>query len=398
VSKKPKKLRAEFRKNRVPRPRRGDLTRSFAADEDRTLDAPREERLTGKGDLTRKRTVIGEEADIDKAGFAVLREVAGTARRGRVLKVHGLTSVVQAEDGSIHQCVTRRLLRTLSTDQRHVVAAGDWVSFSLDPSGDGLIERIEPRRGVLSRTSRGRQHIIVTNVDQMLIISSAAEPYLKPNLIDRFLVTAEQHKIRPIICINKVDLVDRSSLEPLVGVYSRMGYRVLLTSAKTSLGTPALRRVLSPQPPVPSPESPAASPESAVPSLQLASVVVGQSGVGKSSLLNMIDPGLNLRVATVSAESQKGRHTTTTAQLIPLAAGGYVIDTPGIRQFQLWDVIAEEVAGYYRDLRPYVSLCKFPNCTHTHESDCAIKDAVADGRLDARRYESYCQLRAGESE
>jgi ribosome biogenesis GTPase len=269
----------------------------------------------------------------------------------------------------------------------------------------------------------------VTNVDQMLIISSAAEPYLKPNLIDRFLVTAEQHKIRPIICINKADLVDRASLMPLVGVYARMGYRVLLTSAKTGLGVPALRRIMSGPRGADIPvrhdepssrirensEAPAADPsefsriplpEGAVPhhpssfSLHpsLASVLVGQSGVGKSSLLNMIEPGLNLRVATVSAESQKGRHTTTTAQLMPLAAGGYVIDTPGIRQFQLWDIIPEEVAGNYRDLRPYVSLCKFPNCTHTHESDCAIKDAVADGRLDARRYESYCHIRAGDLE
>ncbi|HEY2148262.1 MAG TPA: ribosome small subunit-dependent GTPase A [Pirellulales bacterium] len=390
MSKKPKKLRAEFRKNRGARPRRGDLTRSFAADEDRTIDAPREERLTGKGDLTRKRTVVGELSDVDEAGFSVRREVTGASRRGRVLKVHGLSSVVQAEDGSIHQCVTRRLLRTLSTEQRHVVAAGDWVTFSSDPSGDGLIERVEPRRAVLARSSRGRRHIIVTNVDQMLIISSAAEPYLKPNLIDRFLVTAEQHKIRPILCINKVDLVDRAGLEPLVGVYSRMGYRVLLTSAKTGLGIPALRRVLSPGSGI---RKTSVSP---VPSV--ASVVIGQSGVGKSSLLNMIEPGLNLRVAAVSAESQKGKHTTTTAQLIPLAAGGYVIDTPGIRQFQLWDVIPEEVAGFYRDLRPYVSLCKFPNCTHTHESECAIKDAVADGRLDARRYESYCHLRAGDLE
>ena len=159
---------------------------------------------------------------------------------------------------------------------------------------------------------------------------------------------------------------------PLVGVYSRMGYRVLLTSAKTGLGI----------------DSPAAPSRAGA----AASVVVGQSGVGKSSLLNMIEPGLNLRVAEVSAESQKGRHTTTTAQLLRSPHGGYVIDTPGIRQFQLWDVIPEEVAGCYRDLRPYGNLCKFPNCTHTHEADCAVKDAVADGRLDARRYESYCHL------
>ena len=123
-----------------------------------------------------------------------------------------------------------------------------------------------------------------------------------------------------------------------------------------------------------------------------ASVVVGQSGVGKSSLLNAIEPSLDLRVGEVSERNQKGKHTTTTAGLIPLAMGGYVVDTPGIRQFQLWDVIPEEVAGYFRDLRPYVSLCRFPNCTHTHEAHCAVKDAVADGRLDVRRYESYLSL------
>jgi ribosome biogenesis GTPase / thiamine phosphate phosphatase len=376
MAKKQKKIRADFRKNRGARPRRGDLTRSFAANEDQTIDAPHDERISGKGELTRKRTIVGQQSDGDQAGLSVSPQADASSRRGRVLRVHGLSSVVQSEDGSLHNCVTRRLLRTLSTDQRHVVAAGDWVYFRSDPSGDGIIEQIEPRRAVISRTSRGRQHIIVTNVDQLVIISSAAEPYLKPNLIDRFLVTAEQHKIRPVICINKADLVDRADLEPLVGVYSRMGYRVLLTSVKIGLGIDRLRRVMTGG----------------------ASVVVGQSGVGKSSLLNMIEPELNLRVAEVSAESQKGRHTTTTAQLLPLSHGGYVIDTPGIRQFQLWDVIPEEVAGCYRDLRPYGNLCKFPNCTHTHETDCAVKDAVADGRLDARRYESYCHLLAGDLE
>ena len=127
------------------------------------------------------------------------------------------------------------------------------------------------------------------------------------------------------------------------------------------------------------------------------SVVVGQSGVGKSSILNAIEPGLELKVSAVSLETEKGRHTTTAAQLIPMQAGGYLVDTPGIRQFQLWDVIPEEVAGYFRDLRPYVSLCRFPNCTHLHEADCAVKDAVAEGRLDVRRYESYCQMYLGDA-
>ena len=126
------------------------------------------------------------------------------------------------------------------------------------------------------------------------------------------------------------------------------------------------------------------------------SVVAGQSGVGKSSLLNAVDGQLDLPVSEVSHETQKGRHTTTTAQLLPLSFGGYVVDTPGIRQFQLWDVIPEEVASFYRDVRPYVSLCRYPDCTHTHEEDCAVKNAVADGRIDDRRYESYCHLFCGD--
>ena len=127
-----------------------------------------------------------------------------------------------------------------------------------------------------------------------------------------------------------------------------------------------------------------------------ANVIVGQSGVGKSSLLNRIDPSFQLDVGPVSEENEKGKHTTTTARLLPLAGGGYVVDTPGVRQFQLWDVTAEEVGGFFRDVRPYVSLCCFPDCTHTHEDGCAVKNAVADGRLDERRYESYCHLFAGD--
>jgi ribosome biogenesis GTPase len=218
--------------------------------------------------------------------------------------------------------------------------------------------------------------VIVANVDQLLIVGTAAEPYLKPNLIDRFLITAEKSQIRPIICINKIDLIDPADLMPIVGIYSQMGYEVLLLSAKTGFGIPRLKRRLAGR----------------------QSVISGQSGVGKSSMLNAVEPGLALRVGAVSAESQKGQHTTTTARVLSLAGGGYVVDTPGLRQFQLWDVIPEEVAGYYRDLRPYVSLCKFPNCTHTHEEDCAIKNAVADGWVDARRYESFCQVLEGDGE
>jgi len=372
---KKKKIRASFRKNREVRARRTDWTRQFDEHGFEEEDPHQQERISGKGELTRKRTVRGDALDTgDEPGLEVHLEVdEAVCRQGRVLSVHGLISDVEDEEGRMHQCATRRLLKTLSTEQRHVVAAGDRVWFrpveDTDPP-EGIIERVEPRRGSICRTSRGRQHIIVTNVDQLLIISSAAEPRLKPNLIDRLLVTAEKGGVRPVVCINKVDLVDPASLQPLVGVYSQMGYEVLLLSAKTGFGVDRFHRMLIGQ----------------------ESVVTGQSGVGKSSLLNAVDPQLGLRVRAVSVGTEKGRHTTTTARLLPLACGGYVVDTPGIRQFQLWDVIPEEVPGFFRDLRPYVSLCRYPDCTHTHEDDCAVKNAVADGRIDERRYDSYCHL------
>ncbi len=375
VNKKKRKIRAEFRKNHDTRKRTSDFTRQFARDDDSHEQMAPSERISGKGALTRKRTIQGAESAAEDAGRAVELHVdTNVSLAGRVLSVHGLASVVRAENGETFRCATRGLLKSLSTDQRHVVAAGDRVWFRPQAGQEGLIERVEQRRGVLCRTSRGRQHVIVTNVDQILIVTSAAEPMIKPHLIDRMLVSAENALIRPVICINKIDLIDPVDLQPLIGVYGQMGYPVIMLSATTLLGVDRLRDIVR----------------------NKESVLAGQSGVGKSSLLNAIEPNLQLRVRTVSAESQKGRHTTTTAQLIPLQEGGFVVDTPGVRQFQLWDVIPEEVAGFFRDLRPYVSHCRFPDCTHVHEEGCAVKDAAADGRLDVRRYESYCHMASGD--
>ncbi len=377
---KKKKIRTSFRKNRNVRTRPTDWTRQFEEHgfED---DAPKQqERISGKGDLSRKRTVHGTEVGTgDEPGLEVQLDVDEAAcRPGRVLAVRGLISTVCDQHGKLWQCAVRRLLKTLTTEQRHVVAVGDRVLFrpveNTDPA-EGIIERVEPRHGSICRTSGGRHQIIVTNVDQLLIVVSTAEPPLKPNLIDRLLISAEKGNVRPTVCINKIDLIDPAALQPLAGVYAQMGYDVLLLSAKTGFGIERFRRVL----------------------LGCESVVAGQSGVGKSSLLNAVDPELNLRVREVSSDTSKGRHTTSTAELLPLSFGGYVVDTPGIRQFALWDVIPEEVLAFFRDFRPYVNYCRFPDCTHTHEDDCAVKNAVADGRLDERRYESYCHLIGAEA-
>lgn len=375
MAKKKRKLRTTFRKNREVRARDKNISHDLTGADSRSIDAPHGERVSGKGSISRKRTVAGADFFEDEAGIHVLPEVdRDVCRLGRVLRVQGLHSIVRDETGCEVSCSTRRILKTLATDQRHVVAAGDVVWFLPEGETQGVIERVEPRHGVVSRTSRGRQHVLVANVDQLVIVTSAAEPRIKPNLIDRLLVTAERVGIRPIICINKIDLIEPADLMPLVGVYAQLGYDVLMTSVASGMGIERLRDRLADQ----------------------ESVVSGQSGVGKSSLLNAVEPDLQLRVQEVSLESQKGRHTTTTAELIPLSFGGYVVDTPGIRQFQLWDVIPEEVAGFFRDLRPYVSRCRYPDCTHTHEDGCAVKDAVADGWIDARRYESYAQIRKGD--
>jgi ribosome biogenesis GTPase / thiamine phosphate phosphatase len=378
---KKKKIRADFRKNRTVRARTSDWTGRYRQHGFEDEAPPQSERISGKGDLTRRRTVHGDaRPDETGSGFGVQLTVdESICRRGRVLNGFGLLSVVEDENGIIYHCATRRILKTLATDQRHVVAAGDRVLFRpverSDPK-EGIIERVEPRHGCICRAVRGRQHVLVANVDQLAIIASAAEPRLKPHLIDRLLITAEKGGVHPLICINKIDLADPADLQPLVGAYGQMGYDVLLLSAKTGFGIERFRLAM----------------------LGRANVVAGQSGVGKSSLLNALDPNLQLDVQPVSEDTEKGKHTTTAARLLPLAGGGYVVDTPGMRQFQLWDVTPEEVAGFYRDVRPYVHLCHFPDCTHTHEADCSVKNAVADGRLDERRYESYCHLFAGDAE
>ena len=345
--------------------RQSDFTREFQSGKELS-DLQHGERVSGKGDLTRKRTVADKPDGSDNTDEDLID--------GRVISAHGLKCKVMSNDGRLFECAIRQVLKSLSIDDRSAVVAGDHVRFRADTPQDGMIEHVQPRRGIISRTSRGQRHIIVANVDFLLIIASASQPSLKPVLIDRFLLTAKQCDVEPVIVINKIDLVDPTPWQPLIGAYAAMGFRVLLTSAETGVGVDYLRALLTGK----------------------QTALAGQSGVGKSSLLNAVQPGLGLAIGRVSVDNDKGRHTTTASKLIPIEGGGAVFDTPGIRQFQLWDISAGEVAGLMPDMRPYVSACRYPNCLHTSEDECAVKDAVADGRIDARRYDAYCHLLEGD--
>jgi ribosome biogenesis GTPase len=366
----------DLRKNRSKPPRQRQWTRGYQEhgfDEEATTQS---ERVRAKGDLSRRRTIIQEEGNDAASGQEPADMPAVDAAEcipGRVLRVHGLQSVVEAEDGKQYRCAVRRLLRTLATDERNIVATGDRVWFRPAVNDEGFIERVEPRHGLLTRASRGREHVLVANVDQVVIVVSLVEPELKPHLIDRYLASAEQGGIAPLICLNKADLVEPAAYQSIIGLYSQLGIPTRLTSATTGQGIDWLRQRL----------------------IDRQTVFAGQSGVGKSSLLNAIQPELGLRVREVSAVNQKGRHTTTTAELIKLDFGGWVVDTPGIRQFQLWDIIPEEVEGFFIEFRPFVPLCAFPDCTHTHEERCAIKEAVEKRLISASRYTSYLGMFSG---
>jgi ribosome biogenesis GTPase len=394
---KKKKIRVDMRKNRAKPPRRRDWSGALHPESDEAT--PAKEQIRAKGELSRKRTIIQDDAGEGQSEAAEMPAVdVGQCLAGRVLRAHGLQNVVETEDGRQFRCAVRRLLKTLATEERSIVAPGDRVWIRLAPSsspprkqgnggtnlagpagssvgpsseaGEGFIERVEPRHGMLTRASRGREHVLVANVDQIVIVVSLVEPDLKPHLIDRYLVSAEQGGITPIVCLNKVDLADPAHYQPLIGYYCQLGITAFLTSAVNGQGIDRLRKLLKDR----------------------ETVFSGQSGVGKSSILNAIQPGLALQVREVSEATQKGRHTTTTAQLLRLDFGGWVVDTPGIRQFKVWDILPEELEGFFPEFRPYVHLCQYPDCTHTHEDRCAIKNAVFRRQISDHRYTSYLGL------
>lgn len=365
-----KKVRVDLRRNKQVRTRQQNLTDELLNNQESAEDVDLSERVTGRGELSRRRTLV----DVSSEGNQLVRMVAEEGlRRGRVISFIGLHIMVRDDvENCEFSCSVRGLLKSMARDSRNVVVTGDRVLFrQKGDANQGVIERIEPRHGLLSRGSHGREHILVANIDQVLIVGTAADPDFKPQLIDRFLVSAERLNIEPIICINKIDLVDPTTLLHHLRTYGRIGYNVVLTCAVDGRGIDQLRHLLR----------------------NRQTAVSGQSGVGKSSLLNCIDHELGLQTADVSDWTRKGTHTTRRARLLPLSFGGWVCDTPGIRQFELWDISIDEVDGYYIEFRPFISCCRFPNCTHIHENGCGVKEAVAQQLISVARYNSYLRLR-----
>jgi ribosome biogenesis GTPase len=385
-----RKLRVDFRQNRQQPRRSDDWTRRYRQEQDELVDERLAESVRAKGELSRKRTVI-----VDEDAAPVVDEALW--QPGVVTAVHGLVCRVDDARGRPWDCTARRVLRTLLIEQRSSVTVGDRVWFSdhaKTHAGEavGVIERVAERSTVLSRRDRRkREHAIVANADQLLIVASIAQPALKPHLIDRYLVAAAKGDLRPVICFNKcdlqpeaIDLEDETvaesepdderrgapSIDELFAEFRALGYRCIRTSATERIGLDELRREL----------------------VRHTTVLSGQSGVGKSSLINALQPGLNLKVMEVSSDTEKGRHVTALARLLRLDFGGYVVDTPGIRQFDLWNVEPGELEACFTEFVPHVQNCHFNDCHHRQEEGCAIIGAVEAGEISERRYFSYLKM------
>ena len=301
---------------------------------------------------------------------------------GIILKAQSGFFTVRSERGDFVCQLRGRLKKEKAAAD--LAAIGDRVRLAPQPDGTGMIEVIEPRRTALvRRPPRGSKRsdvrwetaqVLIANPDQAVFVFACAEPAPHVRMLDRFLILAEVIQVPALICANKADLVTPGIAQGIFDLYHRIGYHVIYTSAATGQGVAELRDRLRGN----------------------LSILAGPSGVGKSSLLNVVQPGLGIQTRSVSQATTKGRHMTVHPELIALDIGGYVADTPGIRALALWDVQPEELDGYFVDIRPLVSQCEFNDCSHTHEPGCAVRKAVDNGRIARSRYDSYTRLRAGE--
>jgi ribosome biogenesis GTPase / thiamine phosphate phosphatase len=289
---------------------------------------------------------------------------------GRVVEYMGRTVRVNHQ-GENFSCRLRSTTRIASRDSTPVTV-GDRVYFLPGADNEGVITETLPRTSRLSRASRLHneiEQVLVANVDQLLLVASVQEPHPKPEFIDRVLIAAACQSLTAIICFNKIDLEDSDS-DRLVDTYSKAGYQVLRTSATTGEGLDQLDSLLRGS----------------------LTVLAGQSGVGKSSLANALDTSLDLKVGRVIASSQKGRHTTTRSILLPFHDDGFIIDTPGLRIFELWNLEPEMLRDFFPEFRQLAPECRFSSCQHRSEPGCAVKAAIESGEVSEERYRSYLHI------
>jgi ribosome biogenesis GTPase len=291
-----------------------------------------------------------------------------------VLKGTGGLWHVRAETGETHEASLRGRLKQ-EREESKKLAVGDRVVLEIDQRGaHWAIAEILPRSSQLARRAPGAgqgERIVAANVDQVVVVFAAAKPEPHRRMLDRFLVIAEANSLQSRVVINKIELVERSVVERAFGDYVAAGYPVHFTSVKQRIGLDELHDVLAGK----------------------TSVLTGPSGVGKSSLMNSMYPGLDLRVGEISESVNKGRHTTVGALLHPLPDSGYVVDTPGLREVGMWGLASEHLDECFREFRSLIPQCKFGNCTHRVEPGCAVRHAVAEGSISAERYDSYLRLR-----
>ena len=253
------------------------------------------------------------------------------------------------------------------------ISVGDFVRLTRIDAKTGVIEEALPRRNKMSRGSSetGNEQIMLTNLDQAVIVFAVQEPEPHFGMLDRYLAIAEHNQITPIICLNKMDLGCPKVVVDAAKLYAKLGYRVLGTSTITGEGMDLLKDILQ----------------------EKTSLLTGPSGVGKSSLLNTLEPGYSLRTGAISEATGKGRHTTTSIRLFPLSFGGWLADSAGIRELALWSIPAKDLASCFIEMRPYLGKCEFDDCTHTEaEEGCAIRRARKQGKIRVARYQSYLRL------
>ncbi len=296
---------------------------------------------------------------------------------GIVIKSTGSWYLVRTESGQVHPCRLKGKFRLNGIKHTNPITVGDHVDFDLElGSENGVIHTLHARKNHIIRKANNmskQTHIIASNLDQSLLIITLAFPKTSLGFIDRFLVSAEAYHIPAILVFNKIDLMQgewAEIVDETIQRYQKMGYSCLKTSTLTGEGIAALKATLTDK----------------------ISLLSGHSGVGKSTLLNHIEPSLDLKTTAISSYSLKGQHTTTFAEMHPLSFGGYIIDTPGIREFGLVDFEDAEVSHYFKEMQPFIGKCKFNNCKHINEPDCAIQAAVNDGTISIERFSSYLSI------